>query len=184
MTYNQEYSTQQGSHTDFMCVCVCVCKCVCVSHSVVSHSLRFHELYSLPDCSVHRILQARILEWRNQKLYRQAKAKGIHHHQTSFTTAKGTLLGKKHKKRKQKKKGRRKKYKTKHETIKKMEICVLSCSVVSVCDPMDCSPPVSSAMVILQAGILEWVAMPSSRGSSQPRDRTQVSHIAGGFFTI
>ena len=36
----------------------------------------------------------------------------------------------------------------------------------------------------LQARILEWVAMPSSRGSSQPRDWTQVSHIAGRFFTI
>ena len=65
-----------------------------------------------------------------------------------------------------------------------MAICVLSCSVVSVCDPMDCSPPVSSAMVILQVGILEWVVMPPSRGSSQPRVRTQVSRIAGGFFTI
>ena len=37
---------------------------------------------------------------------------------------------------------------------------------------------------ILQARILEWAAMPSSRGSSQPRDQTQVSLIAGGFFTI
>ena len=37
-------------------------------------------------------------------------------------------------------------------------------------------------MGILQARILEWVATPSSWGSSQPRDRTQVSHIAGGFF--
>ena len=36
---------------------------------------------------------------------------------------------------------------------------------------------------ILQARILEWVAFPFSRGSSQPRDRTQVSHIAGRFFT-
>ena len=36
---------------------------------------------------------------------------------------------------------------------------------------------------ILQAKILEWVAFPFSRGSSQPRDRTQVSHIAGSFFT-
>ena len=35
----------------------------------------------------------------------------------------------------------------------------------------------------LQARILEWVIFPFSRGSSQPRDRTQVSHIAGGFFT-
>ena len=39
-------------------------------------------------------------------------------------------------------------------------------------------------MRILQARILEWVAMPSSRGSSQPRNRTQVPRIAGGFFTI
>ena len=37
--------------------------------------------------------------------------------------------------------------------------------------------------VILQARILEWVDFPFSRGSSQPRDRTQVSCIAGGFFT-
>jgi len=36
---------------------------------------------------------------------------------------------------------------------------------------------------ILQAKILEWLAFPFSRGSSQPRDQTQVSHIAGGFFT-
>ena len=36
---------------------------------------------------------------------------------------------------------------------------------------------------ILQARILEWVAFPFSRGSSQPRDQTQVSHTAGGFFT-
>ena len=36
---------------------------------------------------------------------------------------------------------------------------------------------------ILQARILEWVAFPFSRGSSQPRDKTQVSHIAGGYFT-
>ena len=40
-------------------------------------------------------------------------------------------------------------------------------------DPMDCSPPGASVHGILQARILEWVAMPSSRGSSQPRDRTQ-----------
>ena len=44
--------------------------------------------------------------------------------------------------------------------------------------PMDCI-----VYGILQARILEWVAFPFSRGSSQPRDQTQVSHIAGGFFT-
>ena len=49
---------------------------------------------------------------------------------------------------------------------------------------MDCSPPVSPVHGILWAKILEWAAMPSSRGSSQPRDQTQVTGIAGGFFTI
>ena len=42
----------------------------------------------------------------------------------------------------------------------------------------------SLSMGILQARILEWGTMPSSRGSSQPRDRTQVSHITSGFFTV
>ena len=42
------------------------------------------------------------------------------------------------------------------------------------CDPMDCSPPGFSVHGILQARILQWVAMPSSRGYSQPRDQTQV----------
>jgi len=41
----------------------------------------------------------------------------------------------------------------------------------------------SLSMGILQARILEWGAMPTSRGPSQPRDQTQVTHIAGGFFT-
>ena len=40
------------------------------------------------------------------------------------------------------------------------------------------------SMGILQARILEWVAMPSSKGSSQRRDGTQLSHLAGEFFTI
>ena len=50
-------------------------------------------------------------------------------------------------------------------------------------DPMDCSPPGSSVHGISQARILEWVAISSSRGSSQPRDGTWVSCVAGGFFT-
>ena len=52
------------------------------------------------------------------------------------------------------------------------------------CDPMDRSPPGSSVHGILQARILEWAAMPFSGGSSPPRDWTQVSRIAGRFFTI
>ena len=43
---------------------------------------------------------------------------------------------------------------------------------------MDCSPPGSSVHGILQARILEWVVMPSSRGSSQPRDRTHISYVS------
>jgi len=50
-----------------------------------------------------------------------------------------------------------------------------SCSVVSLCDPMDCSPPGSSVHGILQARILEWVAISSSGGSSPPRDWTCIS---------
>ena len=48
---------------------------------------------------------------------------------------------------------------------------------------MDCSPPGSSVHEIFQARILEWVAISFSRGSSQPRDWTQVSCTAGRFFT-
>ena len=47
-----------------------------------------------------------------------------------------------------------------------------------LCDPTDCT-----VHGVLQARILEWVAFPFSRGSSQPRNGTQVSRIAGGFFT-
>ena len=56
-------------------------------------------------------------------------------------------------------------------------------SCLTFCDPMDYSLPGSSVQGILQARILEWVAFPFSRGSSQPRDRTHVSRIVGGFFT-
>ena len=51
-------------------------------------------------------------------------------------------------------------------------------SCLTLCDPKD-----YTVHGILQARIPEWVAFPFSRGSSQPRDQTQVSHITGGFFT-
>ena len=53
---------------------------------------------------------------------------------------------------------------------------------LTLCDLMRCSLPGSSVHGILQARILEWIAIPFSRGSSQPRDGAQVSHIAGTFF--
>ena len=49
---------------------------------------------------------------------------------------------------------------------------------LTLCDPMD-----YTVHGILQVRVLDWVAFPFSRGSSQPRDWTQVSHIIGGFFT-
>ena len=57
-------------------------------------------------------------------------------------------------------------------------------SCLTLCDPMNRNPTGFSAHGILQARILEWIAISFSRGSSQPRDRTQVSHIAGRVFTV
>ena len=62
-------------------------------------------------------------------------------------------------------------------TDKYMKVKVTQ-SCLTLCDPMD-----YTVHGILQARILEWVTIPFSRGSSQPRYRTQVSHIAGGFIT-
>ena len=63
-------------------------------------------------------------------------------------------------------------------------LCLVAQFCPTLCNPMGCSLLGSSAHGIFQARILEWVAMPSSRESSQSRDRTQVSHIADGFFTL
>ena len=57
-------------------------------------------------------------------------------------------------------------------------------SHVQLCDPMDCSLPGFSIHGIFQARVLEWVAISFSRGSSWPRDQTQVSCIAGRRFTL
>ena len=67
-------------------------------------------------------------------------------------------------------------------------LCLSSRRIAQSCptlqDPVDCSPPGSSVHGISQAGILEQVAIPFSRGCSGPRDRTQVPCSAGRFFTI
>ena len=55
---------------------------------------------------------------------------------------------------------------------------LVSQSCLTLCHPMDCSPPGSSAHGIFQARILEWVATAFSRGSSQPRDRTSISYVS------
>ena len=59
--------------------------------------------------------------------------------------------------------------------------CQLKVQVTQLC-PTLCDPMNGIVHGILQARIMEWVAFPFSRGSSQLRDRTQVSHIAGRFF--
>ena len=67
-------------------------------------------------------------------------------------------------------------------------ICLVAQSCLILCNPIDCNvrgahqAPLS--MAISQARILEWVAMTSSSRSSQSRDRTQVSHTVGAFFTV
>ena len=62
-------------------------------------------------------------------------------------------------------------------------VCVMYADVCaqshpSLCDPLDCSPPGFPVHGILQARILEWVVMPSSRGSFQSRDRTHIFYVS------
>ena len=68
------------------------------------------------------------------------------------------------------------------ETIKKWVFIAQSC--LTVWDPTDCGPPGSAVHRILQARILEWVAISFSRDSSPPKYRTPVSRIAGRLFTV
>ena len=62
-------------------------------------------------------------------------------------------------------------------------MCLVPQLCLTLCNPMDCSPPGSSVHGDSPGKILEWVAMTSSRGFSKSRDQTQVSHIEGEFFT-
>ena len=108
---------------------------------------------SLPSSSVHGTLQARILEWVAISFSRR-------NDQGGSKVTQGTS-----------------------PPAPKDPIHCVSCSVMS--DSLQLhglSPPGSSVHGILQARVLEWVAIPFSRASSQPRDPTQVSCIAGGFF--
>ena len=71
-----------------------------------------------------------------------------------------------------------------HTYIHYVCVCEVAQSCPTLWDPMGCSPSSSSVHGILQARILEWVAISFSRGSSPPRDRTQVSCIAGRRFNL
>ena len=57
-------------------------------------------------------------------------------------------------------------------------------SCPTLCDPVDCNLLGFSVHGILQARILEWIAISFSRGSSWPRDRTRISHISGRHFNL
>ena len=63
-------------------------------------------------------------------------------------------------------------------------LCLVAQSCPTLCEPEDCSPPVSSVHGLLQARILEWVAIPFSRRTSQPTDWTQISCITSRFLPV
>ena len=67
--------------------------------------------------------------------------------------------------------------------MKKVKVLVTQLCA-TLCVPMGCSPPGSSVRGILQVTIVEWVAIPFSRESFQPRDQTWIACIAGSFFTV
>ena len=68
--------------------------------------------------------------------------------------------------------------------VHSMRMCLVTWSCPTLCDLMDCSLLGSFVHEILQARILEWVAIPFYRGSFQPGDQIQVSCTVGGFFTV
>ena len=167
------------------------------THSVLSYSLPSHD-GSPPDSSVHGISQARILEWVAVSFSRGSSQPRdwiliLHYRQILYTEPPGkphltcmvdfiflaqftksftnfigtnwivTLLPK---------------------LIRKWKKVLVAQSCWTLCDHKDGSPPGSSVHGLVQARILEWVPIPFSRGSSQPRDRTQVSCIVGRFFIL
>ena len=118
--------------------------------------------FSPPDSSVHGILLTRILEWEAIPFSRDLPDPGSNP---------GLLLCSQIL------------YHLHHQGSPLRSYAVLCCakslpSCLTLCDPMDCSLPGSCVHGIFQARILEWVAMPSSRGSSWPRDWTHVSYIS------
>ena len=75
-------------------------------------------------------------------------------------------------------------FRTLRRVARRLKEVLVTQSCPTLCDPMDCSPPGSSVHGILQARILEWVAIPFARGSCWSRDQNQISCIAGRFFII
>ena len=120
-----------------------------------------------PGSSIHGILQASILEWIATPFSR-GSSRPRDQTRVSFISCTGRWIL----------------YHCATRSSIKMEIKMASCvcvlvtqSCLTLCDPMDCSPPGFSVHGILQERILEWVAIPFTRGSFRPRDRTQDSFI-------
>ena len=110
---------------------------------------------SLPGSSIHGILQARILEWVAMPSSRGSSRPEIKLLSLSSPALAGT---------------------TWEAFYSSSAQSLQSCQTLY--NPMHCSPPGSSVHGILQARILEWVAIPFSRGPSQPRDRTCISYVS------
>ena len=128
---------------------------------------------SPPSSSVCGILQPRVLEWVAISLSRGSSRPRDRNCVSYVSCIAGFLttepLGKPYKNQTD--------IRSQIPEVKVSQLCL------TLYDPMDCSQQGSSVHEILHARILEWVAIPFSRGSSQPRDGTQVSHTAGRFFT-
>ena len=132
-----------------------------VPGSSVQRVSQARKLEWVPGSSVHRVSQARKLEWVAISF---SKGSSPHRDRTHISCIAGGFST-------TEPPGKPTRNKVKCESQR--------CSVVSnSCDPMD-----YTVRGILQARIQELVAFPFSRGSSQPRDRTQIPRIAGGFFT-
>ena len=130
--------------------------CVC---SATSNCLWPYGL-SLPGSSVHGISQARILEW--VAIFFSSRSS-----QPKDQTRVSCIAGQ---------------FFTNEPPRTPLKESEVSQSCPTLCDPVDCRLPGSSIHGIFQARILEWVAISFSRGSSQPRDRTEVSCIVGSRF--
>ena len=129
---------------------------------------------SPPSSSVCGILQPRVLEWVAMSFSRASSRPRDQIRVSCVSWTAGFLttepLGKPYK----------------NQTDRRSQIPEVKVSQLcpTLCDPRACSPPDSSVHGILQARILEWVAIPFSRDSSWPRNWTWVYYIAGRFFTI
>ena len=79
---------------------------------------------------------------------------------------------------------KRKERKERKERKKEKKESEVAQSCLTLCDPMDCSLPGSSIHEIFLARVLEWIGISFSKGSSQTRDQTWVSHIAARCFIV